>query len=172
LSIYGELALDAAGHGDRASADRWIEAGRARDPVPERSARAMEWQMLDIQIQASFDEPDQWVPNLVTALERARNNAEAMNVVVRKLIELGLIRATPDPYHPEQVALDTRLLEQFVSQYGPKIATPAGEPAAAASRGAIWTPQTSAGAGGTIWTPGTGAPRPASEPRKLIVPGQ
>jgi hypothetical protein len=108
----------------------------------------------------------------VIALERARNNPEAMNVVLRKLIELGLVRAVPDPYHPEQVALDTRMLEQLVSQYGPKITTPTGEPVAAASRGAIWTPQTSSPAGGAIWTPGSTPSQPAGQERKLFVPGQ
>jgi hypothetical protein len=94
------------------------------------------------------------------------------------LIELGLVKPIADPYHPDQIAVDTRVLEYYMRQYGPRVTTSTGELGVAASRGSIWTPSAASagapgGGRGSIWTPGSNSPPPAAgEKRKVIVPGQ
>jgi hypothetical protein len=73
------------------------------------------------------------------------------------------------------MVLDTRVLEHYLSQYGPRVTTASGELGVAASRGEIWTPESAAGGGGgaPIWTPGSPAPPTAGGGGKpsIIVTG-
>jgi hypothetical protein len=62
----------------------------------------------------------------------------------------------------------------LIARYGPRITTAAGDRGAAASRGAIWTPESARG-GAAIWTPGSEtapAPDAGRERSGLILPGQ
>ena len=85
---------------------------------------------------------------------------------------MGLVQAVADPKNPEQTALDTRLLDQLIAQYGPRVTTAAGDLGVSASQGEIWTPEASRG-GSAIWTPGSEpAPAAGQQRSRLIVPGQ
>ncbi len=172
-TIYGDLALEAAAEGDRAEAESWLARGRESDRPDQKAARAITWDMLGLHIQIIFDEPDVWVPVLALILERVRGSKEATGVVILRLIELGLVKPVPDPYHADQMGLDTRVLEYYLSHYGPRVTTATGELGVAASRGSIWTPgAAAAGGGGTIWTPGSTSPQPPGGKGALFVPGQ
>jgi len=175
-TIYSDLALEAAAEGDRAESESWLARGRESDRPDQKAAHAIAWEMLGLHIQIIFDEPDVWVPGLALILERARGSQEATNIVVLRLIELGLVKPVPDPYHADQMALDTRVLEYYLSQYGPRVTTATGELGVAASRGSIWTPGAAAagggGRGGSIWTPGSTPPPPPGGKSTLIVRGQ
>jgi tetratricopeptide (TPR) repeat protein len=175
-TIYGDLALEAAGNGDRPAAERWLERGRESDSPERRAANAVAWEMLSIHLQMIFDEPTAWVPNLAVLLERSRGSQEATSFIFLRLIELGLIKPVPDPYHPDQMAVDTRVLEHLLKEYGPRVTTATGELGVAARGSSIWTPGAQrAGGGGvksSIWTP-TSSPSPAAgEQRKVFIPGQ
>ncbi len=175
-TIYGDLALEAASDGDRALAESWLNRGRDSDPPDRRAANAIAWDLLGIHLQMIFDEPAVWVPNLAVVIERGRGSQEATGLIFTRLIELGLVKLVPDPYHHDQMAVNTRLLEHYLNHYGPRVTTPTGELGVAASRGAIWTPGSAAAGGGgggkgSIWTPGT-SPPPSGEKRKMIIPGQ
>ena len=75
------------------------------------------------------------------------------------------------------MALDTRTLEYYLNQFGPRVTTASGQLGAAATRGEIWTPDSGGGGGGAggspIWTPGSAHP-PAVGGGKpsIIVTGQ
>jgi tetratricopeptide (TPR) repeat protein len=176
-SIYADLVLEAAAAGDRAEAERWLNRGRDSDPTDQRAKNAIAWEMLGIQLQIILDEPAVWVPNLAVLLERTRNNPEASGLVFVRLVELGLIKLVPDPYHPDQMGIDAGILEHLLKEYGPRVTTATGELGVSASRGQIWTPGSAAGGAGdgtkkaAIWTPGA-ASAAAGEKRRVIVPGQ
>ena len=174
-TLYGELALDAAGRSDRAAGDAAGSlAGVESEPPLKRSANALAWEMIELQVQMVLDGPEVWVPSLAVILERYRGNQEATSAVFLRLINLGLVQVVQDPNHPDQMALDTRTLEYYLNQYGPRVTTASGQLGVAATRGEIWTPESAAGGGGgsPIWTPGS-APPPAAGGGKpsIIVTG-
>ncbi len=174
-TLYGELALDAAGRSDRAEAMSWLARGLESEPPLKRSAHALGWEMIDLQVQMVLDGPEVWVPSLAVILERYRGNQEATSAVFLRLINLGLVQVVQDPNHPDQMALDTRTLEYYLNQFGPRVTTASGQLGVAATRGEIWTPDAGGGGGGgsPIWTPGT-APPPGGGGGKqsIIVTGQ
>jgi tetratricopeptide (TPR) repeat protein len=170
-TLYGELALDAAGRNDRASATKWIARGIESEPPLKRSAHALSWQMIELQAQIALDGPEVWVKSLAAILERYRGNQEATTSVLIRLVNIGLVQVVADPNHPGQVALDTRVLESYLSRYGPRITTAAGQSGAATARGEIWTPEPARG-GSSIWTPGSTSLPPESGKAKIIVTGQ
>jgi hypothetical protein len=124
------------------------------------------WDLLDLHVAILLDDPEVWVPVLAGILERYRGNSDAMSAVLRRLIELGLIRAIVDPNRRDQIELDTRILDQYLKRYGPRVAT------TAADRGGptLWTPEASRG-GASIWTPGSEAASSSGEKPKIILPG-
>ena len=69
--------------------------------------------MMEIQIRASFDPLDDWVPDLAMILERYRENEQASRVVTTRLIEMGLVHLVSPPDRPGEVMLDPRLLQQL-----------------------------------------------------------
>jgi tetratricopeptide (TPR) repeat protein len=171
-TLYGELALDAAGRSDRAQAKHWLDRGVESEPPLKRSANALAWEMIDLQVQMVLDEPEDWVPTLAMILERYRGNQEATSAVILRLINLGLVQVVQDPSRPDQMALDTRVLEHYLSQYGPRVTTASGQLGVAATRGEIWTPESAAGAAGggaAIWTPGSATPPAAGESKPSII---
>ena len=143
---------------------------RSLKPTP----RILEWELTELQISAILDEPDGLGPHHrrpAGALPRQPGRHPA---VLYRLVQMGLVQPVADPNHPGQVLLDTRILDQLVATYGPRVTTASGELGVAAGRGEIWTPETARG-GAAIWTPGSeAAPAPAAgqERSRLILPGQ
>jgi tetratricopeptide (TPR) repeat protein len=175
-TLYGELALDAAGRSDREQALGWMKRGMESESPMKRSAHALSWAMIEVQVQMVLDEPEVWVKSLAMILETYRGNNEATSAIFLRLINLGLVQVAPDPNNPDQVVLDTRTLEYYLNRFGPRVTTAAGELGVAAARGEIWTPASGAGSaggkGGAIWTPGSvPAPASASGKSKIIIPG-
>jgi hypothetical protein len=85
-----------------------------------------------------------------------------------RLINLGLIQVAVDPKHPDQMMLDTRVLESYLSRFGPRVTTSTGELAVSASRTEIWTPQ-SGGGQPPVWTPPSAAPVPKGQGKSPII---
>jgi tetratricopeptide (TPR) repeat protein len=170
IDLYGDLAVEAAHDGDRAKAEEWLVRGRQSESPKKRSANALAWEMIGLEVKMLLDEPEVWVPVLAVILERCRGNNEATSAVLLRLVSLGLVQAGVDPKRPEQVILDTEMLELYLKRYGPRVTTAAGELGVAASRSEIWTPE-SAEAPSAIWTPGS-SPARSEEKSKLILPGQ
>ena len=125
---------------------RWLARGVESDPPLKRSANALAWEMIELQVQMVLDGPEVWVPSLAVILERYRGNQEATSAVFLRLINLGLVQVVQDPNRPDQMALDTRMLEHYLSQYGPRVTTASGQLGVAATRGEIWTPESAAAA--------------------------
>jgi hypothetical protein len=172
-TLYVDLALDAARRRDRERARQWLERGRDADSSPERGERSLMWELTELQLQTMLDGPEVWVATLAGLLERHRSDQESTSQILIALINLGLVQLAPDPYHPDQMVLDTRILQSLLSQYGPRITTASGELASATARSEIWTPdsaKTRESAG--IWTPGSPSTASASsEKAKIIYPG-
>ncbi len=170
--LYGDLARYAATRRDRELAELWLAQGQNVDPPLKRSAHAIAWKMLGLEIDMALLAPEDWVPKLAGILEQYCVNREATSAVFTRLLQLGLVQLRHDPEKPEQAILDTRILESLLAQYGPRVVGPAAEPGGAATRGQIWTPGAAAGPG-SVWTPGSAsAPGPGRQTAKLIVPGQ
>jgi tetratricopeptide (TPR) repeat protein len=174
-ALYGELALEAASRGDRTAAKHWLTRGPESESPLKRSANTLAWELLELHVQMVLDGPDVWVPTLAVILDRYRGNQEAMSAVIYRLINLGLVQAVHDPNYPDHMTLDTRVLEHYLSQYGPRVTTASGELGVSASRGEIWTPEAAAAGGaGTapIWTPGSAsAPTAKGGKPSIIVTG-
>jgi tetratricopeptide (TPR) repeat protein len=169
-TLYGDLALEAAQQRNRTEAETWLRRGRQSEPSQRISSNALIWELIDLQVKIVFDKPEVWVPIIAVLLERYRGNREAISAVLLRLIEVGLVHASPDPNKPEQIVLDTRILDQLLAQYGPRVTTAGGDLGVSASRGEIWTPEASRG-GSAIWTPGSeSASAPGPERPKIIVP--
>jgi hypothetical protein len=172
INLYGDLAVEAAHDGRRPEAEQWLSRGRQAEPPQKRSQHALAWEMIGLEVKMLIDEPEVWVPVLAVILERCRGNNEATSAVLLRLVSLGLVQAGVDPKRPDQLMLDTQMLEQYLKRYGPRVTTAAGELGVAASQAEIWTPS-STGAASPIWTPGSpAAPAGSEEKSKLILPGQ
>ena len=170
-TLYGELALDAAAQNDRAQAIFWLARGVESDPPLKRSANALAWEMIELQVQMVLDGPEVWVPSLAVILDRYQGNQEATSAVFLRLINLGLVQVVQDPNRADQMALDTRKLEYYLNQYGPRVTTASGQLGVAATRGEIWTPEAGGGgAGGSpIWRPGSAPPAAAGGGKPSII---
>jgi tetratricopeptide (TPR) repeat protein len=174
VALYGDLAIQAAQEELRSEAEDWIARGRQADPPEKRSLYQVSWDLVELQVKMVLDEPEVWVPSLAIILERYSGNSEATSAVLLRLVHLGLVQATVDPKRPGQLQLDTRILSEYLTRYGPRITTATGELGAAAAKSEILTPGSAAGTGGgAIWTPGSApqAPRGAGKPR-IIQTGQ
>jgi tetratricopeptide (TPR) repeat protein len=172
IKLYGDLALEAAQDGDRAQADAWLTKGRQSESPQKRSAHALPWELIGLQVKMLLEPPDVWVPVLAVMLDRCRGNQEATSAILLRLVSLGLVQAGVDPKRPDQLILDTQVLEQYLKRYGPRVTTATGELGVAASQGDIWTPESS-GVPSPIWTPGSAsASARTAEKSKLILPGQ
>jgi len=182
LKVYLELAMEAAARGDLNFSLELIERGYAEDKVHATELRDAYWSLARIRSKASILEPSEWVPELAVLLDRKRGDSksedEISQLVVLRLMELGLIRLVPHPERPDQVMMDTRVLEFLLQKFGPKITTATGELGVSASKSQIWTPGSggsASGGGGKIWTPGqspAGSPGPEGPGSKLFVPGK
>ncbi len=170
IDLYGDLAVEAAHDGDRTGAEEWIVCGRQAESPKKRSANALAWEMIGLEVKMLLDDPEVWVPVLAVILERCRGNNEATSAVLLRLVSLGLVQAGVDPKRPDQIILDTQMLEQYLKQYGPRVTTATGELGVAASQAEIWTPE-STEAPSSIWTPGSATAQSEGK-SKLILPGQ
>ena len=141
IDLYGDLALEAAQDDDRTAAEHWLARGRQAESPQKRSAHALAWEMIGLEVKMLLDDPDVWVPVLAVILERCRGNQEATSAVLLRLVSLGLVQAGVDPKRPDQLLLDTQILEQYLKRYGPRVTTATGELGVAASQGEIWTPE-------------------------------
>ncbi len=158
IALYGDLARHAAARHDRADAESWLARGREADPPAQRSAHALAWNMVGLELDMMLDPPDAWVPKLGGLLEKHCVDREATLAVFTRLAQLGLVHLRQDPNNPDQAILDTRFLESLLAQYGPRVVVAGAEPGsgAAAGQGQIWTPG-SAAKPGAVWTPGAAA---------------
>jgi hypothetical protein len=172
ITMYGELALDAAQRNNRAESESWLARGKQSSAGQKRPTDSVSWDTIDLQTRMLLDEPDVWVPYLAALLDRYRGDPEATSALLPRLVGLGLIRVVADPDRPDQVILDTRILETYMNRYGPRVTTASGQSSHAASRGEIWTPDSGA-ARAPIWTPGSASsPTPGGERPKIILPGR
>ena len=112
--------------------------------------------MFELQLRTRFDRPEEWVPELAVILDRYRENENASMLITTRLMEMGLIRLASPPDQPGELMLDTRMLQQLLAHYGPKVTTASGYLGVSATRGEIWTPGSEA-KGSAIWTPGSEA---------------
>jgi len=172
ITLYGELAIDAAQRNNRAEAESWLARGRQSVSPQKRSTQILAWEMIDLQVKMVLDEPEVWVPHLAALFERYSGNQEATSHLLLRLVNLGLVQVVADPNRPNQIVLDTRILEDYLGRYGPRVTTVSGQSGHAATRGEIWTPDS--GAPRTpIWTPGSASPpNPGGEKPKIIIPGR
>jgi hypothetical protein len=123
-------------------------------------------------VRATTEQPESWVPQLAVVLERYKNHKEAGSIVLRTLLDLGLVQAVPSPDRDGEIFLDSRSLQAVLAKYGPRVTTSTGALGVSAARSEIWTPSSDAsGPAGNIWTPGTDSSRSAAEPKRLIIPG-
>ena len=171
IDLYGDLAVEAAHDGDRPAAEDWIVRGRQTEAPKKRSANALAWEMISLEVKMLLDEPEVWVPILAVILDRCRGNNEATSAVLLRLVSLGLVQAGVDPKRPDHLILDTHMLEAYLKRYGPRVTTATGELGVAASQSEIWTPE-STEAPSSIWTPGSSTAARSEEKSKLILPGQ
>jgi tetratricopeptide (TPR) repeat protein len=172
VALYGGLAIDAAHNDDRSQAEMWLARGRQAESSHKRSAHALSWELLDVEVHMLVSEPDVWVPRIAVLLEKYQRNQEATSAIFIRLVNLGLVQLARDPKNPEQVLLDTRGLETLLATYGPRVTTAAGNLGAGGTAAPIWTPGSTAEPG-KIWTPGSAASRsPERESAKIIMPGQ
>lgn len=171
LLLYGDLAFEAAGQGDRDRCMEWMRRGRQAEAPNRRAETAHHWDMIELQLRARLDRPEEWVPDLAAILDRYRENEAASMVITTRLMEMGLIQLASSPDRPGELMLDTRMLQQLLSMFGPKVTTASGYLGVSATRGEIWTPGSEA-KGSAIWTPGSdpGAGTSSEKPR-IIVPG-
>ncbi len=169
---YVDLANLAISRQDPEEALDWLKKGREADTEPRNVAR---WDLQDVRIRARSQPPEEWVPLLAAALDRHGQDREAAPIIMRNLMDMGLVQTAPNPDNPSQTLLDTRPLQAVLSRYGPKITTSTGRLGVSATQGGIWTPGGGSSSPGTsIWTPGSGgSPSPPGEDKpKLIIPGR
>jgi hypothetical protein len=170
--LYGDLAVESTGQRDRGRALDWIARGRGVQPGSRNPEIAALWDMLELQIKTSFDEPEDWVPELVVVLDRYRQNEKATMSLTSRLLEMGLLRIMSSPDRPGELVVDSRPLNQLIDRYGPKVTTAGGYLGVSATRGEIWTPD-SGSKGSAIWTPGSDSGDSSTgEGPRIILPGQ
>ena len=171
-TLYADLAIESTEQRDRAGALEWVRRGRAAQDLARRAddTASAFWDMMEVQTRASFDPLHDWVPELAMILERYREHEQASMTVTTRLIQMGLVHLVSPPDRPGEVMLDSQVLQQLLSLYGPKVTTSSGSLGVSATRGEIWTPQ-SAAKGSAVWTPGSDREAAKSGEKRLILPG-
>ena len=148
----------------------WVARGRHADRT---AINAVRWDFLELRLRARSEPPEAWVPQLAVILERYAEDRASSSAVMSNLLDMGLVRTSPNPDDRGQMLLDTRPLQAVLSQYGPKITTATGRLGVSATQGGVWTPGGSAaGGGGAIWTPGGATSQAGGDKPKLIIPGR
>jgi tetratricopeptide (TPR) repeat protein len=171
VGLFGILAMEAAGGRDFEGSMGWLRRGRTSAEPRLRGELAPHWDMLEIQVRAMHEEPEEWVPELAVVLERYASNEPASMVLTTRMLEMGLVRLGSPPDRPGELILDSRPLQQLLSRYGPKVTTASGYLGVSATKGEIWTPDSESKGSSSIWTPGSDAASPGGKPR-IIMTGQ
>ena len=174
LSVFVDLASLASSRGDKAASREWIAKGRQAESPARRGPNAPLWDMVEVRLKARSERPEEWVPELAIVLERYAQDPTANQVILMNLVELGLVRLSPNPDNPDDVLLDTRPLQAVLAQYGPRVTTASGRLGVSATKPDLWTPGGPAsGSGGRLWTPGSASGNPPTGDKpKLIIPGR
>jgi hypothetical protein len=173
ISVYADLASLAAGQGRMDQAQSWLQLGRQAESPSRRAANAPVWDMIEVRLRARAEPPESWVPELAIVMERYGQDPSASQVLLRNLVEMGLVRMSPNPDNPEDVLLDSRPLQAVLAEYGPRVTTASGRLGVSATKPDLWTPGGPAsGSGGALWTPGSAANQPPGDKPKLIIPGR
>ena len=174
VSVYSDLASIAAARGEKDEAQSWLDQGRQADAPARRGPNAPLWDMIEVRLKARSERPEVWVPELAIVLERYAQDQSANQVILMNLVEIGLVRMSPNPDNPEDILLDSRPLQAVLAEYGPRVTTSSGRLGVSATKPDLWTPGgPAAGSGGALWTPGSGAgSQPPGDKPKLIIPGR
>jgi tetratricopeptide (TPR) repeat protein len=174
VSVYTDLASLAVGRGEKDEAQSWLNRGRQADAPARRGPNAPLWDMIEVRLKARSERPEAWVPELAIVLERYGHDPNANQIILMNLVELGLVRISPNPDNPEDILLDSRPLQAVLAEYGPRVTTASGRLGVSATKPDLWTPGGPAsGSGGALWTPGSGAGnQPSGDKPKLIIPGR
>ena len=179
LGVYSDLAMIATSRGGRDRALQLLQEGRQTESPDSRAKTAPIWDMLEIRIRAQTDDPTAWVADLAVVLERYRDDPGASQSLTMSLIDMGLIRAVPNPDRPGEVMIDSSPLQALLTEYGPRVTTASGRLGVSAAKPEIWTPGSQGAPGGSkgIWTPGSKPPAPTTTQQptpggpKLIIRG-
>jgi tetratricopeptide (TPR) repeat protein len=173
ISVYSDLASLTLARGEKEEAYAWIAKGRQADPPARRGPNAPLWDMIEVRLKARAERPEVWVPDLAIVMERYGQDPTANQIILMNLVELGLVRMSPNPDNPEDILLDSRPLQAVLAEFGPRVTTTSGRLGVSATKPDLWTPGgPNVGSGGALWTPGSGAGNqsPGEKP-KLIIPG-
>jgi hypothetical protein len=174
VSVFSDLSSLATARGEKAEAQAFIAQGRLADAPSRRAMNAPLWDMIEVRQKARTEPPEVWVPELAIVLERYAQEPSANQVILLNLVELGLIRLSPNPDSPQDVLVDSRPLQAVLAEYGPRVTTASGRLGVSATKPEVWTPGGPAGGStGGIWTPGSGPANPqGGDKPKLILPGR
>ena len=181
LGVYSDLAMIATSRGGRDRALQLLSEGRQTEAPESRAKTAPIWDMLEIRIRAQTGEPTAWVADLAVILERYRHDLSASQSLTMSLIDMGLIRAVPNPDRPGEVLIDSTPLQALLAEYGPRVTTASGRLGVSAAKPEIWTPGSQGSPTGSkgIWTPGSKPPAPTTTTQqptpggpKLIIRGR
>ncbi|QEH37237.1 hypothetical protein OJF2_58240 [Aquisphaera giovannonii] len=173
VATYTTLIGDAVRRGDREAAFQALADGRAASIAAGTAAAEAAWDLTQFQLSVRFEQPDTWVPLLVSLTERYKGDRGFTQVMSSLLVQMGLLRPVPVRDRPGEFAMDTRLLERLIGLYGPKVQAASDYLGISATKGGIWTPGGSEGkGGGAIWTPGSDATAPeqgGDKPRIILA---
>ena len=174
VSVFTDLASLASARGEKAEAQAYLDRGRQADSPARKGPNAPLWDMIEVRLKARSEPPETWVPDLAVVLERYASDPMANQVILMNLVEIGLVRMSPNPDNPEDILLDSRPLQAVLAEYGPRVTTASGRLGVSATKPDLWTPGGPAsGAGGGLWTPGSGSTgHPPGDKPKLIIPGR
>ena len=175
VSVHSDLASLTASRGDMDKARDWLARGRQADSPARRGPNAPLWDMIEVRLRARSERPESWVPELAIVLERYPDDPSANQIILMNLVEMGLVRLSPNPDNPEDVLLDSRPLQSVLAEYGPRVTTASGRLGVSATKPDVWTPggPAAGSGGGGLWTPGSGGGNPPSGDKpKLIIPGR
>jgi tetratricopeptide (TPR) repeat protein len=173
VSVYSDLASLATSRGEKAEAAALITQGRAADSPARRAMNAPLWDMIEVRQKARTETPEVWVPELAIVLERYDRDESALQIILMNLVELGLVRLSPNPDDPADVLVDSRPLMAVLAEFGPRVTTASGRLGVSAAKPEVWTPGSPGGGStGGLWTPGSGTSSPPGDKPKLILPGR
>jgi tetratricopeptide (TPR) repeat protein len=174
VSVFADLSTLVTSRGDKAEGMALIAQGRQTDSAVRKAYNAPLWDMIEVRLKAKTEPPEVWVAELAIVLDRYAQDASANQIILMNLVELGLVRLSPNPDDPEDFLLDSRPLQALMAEYGPRVTTTSGRLGVSATKPEVWTPGSPAGgSGGGIWTPGSASPNPSGGDKpKLILPGR
>ena len=173
ISVFTDLASIATSRGEQEQTHSWLNQGRQADSPARRGPNAPLWDLVEVRLKARSEPPEVWVPELAIVLERYGDDPNANQIILLQLVEMGLIRISPNPDNPEDFLLDSRPLQAALAEYGPRVTTSSGKLGISATKPELWTPGGPASGSGALWTPGGGAGnQPPGDKPKLIIPGR